>query len=383
MRLLSPLLAGFFCVLSPTAHSVPAANQARIVLPGTLFAVAGHETAIYLKNTLCTSKAENINVSAELSGVREEGGVWRWTPTSSQAGDHKILLKLNGDDGRVLGSKSTSIRVVPQNAGRNRNISILLVGDSLTAGSYYPEEVARLLGAPGNPKFHLIGTQTRPYVPPTVVHEGYGGWSWQTFNNRFISGKPTDDKSKSSPFVFASGEPPVPKLEVQRYISEHCGGRPPDFVTFMLGINDCFGLNADTPESLDSGIRKMLKEADTLLAAFHRAAPTAELGVCLTTPPNDRDEAFVANYKTKYTRANWLKIQRRLVELQLQHFSNRELDRIHVVPTGFNLDTWNGYPENNAVHPNPAGYQQIGASIYAWLKWRLDAAEATPAPRRP
>jgi lysophospholipase L1-like esterase len=192
-----------------------------------------------------------------------------------------------------------------------------------------------------------------------------------------------DDKTRSSPFVFASGQPPAPKLDVQRYLSEHCGGRPPDFVTFLLGINDCFGLNTDTPESIDSGVRKMLKEADTLLAAFRKAAPMADLGVCLTPPPNDREEAFVANYKTKYTRANWLKVQRRLVELQIQHFSHRENDRIHVVPTGFNLDTWNGYPENNAVHPNPAGYQQIGSSIYAWLKWRLERADAGTAGRQP
>lgn len=30
-----------------------------------------------------------------------------------------------------------------------------------------------------------------------------------------------------------------------------------------------------------------------------------------------------------------------------------------------------GYPPDNGVHPNPVGYQQIGTSIYSWLKWRL------------
>ncbi len=383
MRSLPSVIAGFLVILLPPAARLRAAQPAQIVMPGTLFAVVGSETTLHLNNLLRTQRAGTLSVTTQVAGATETPGLWRWNPSSAQTGDHQITFKLQGEDGRVLESRTATVHVVPNNAGKSRTISLLLVGDSLTAGSYYPEEVARLLGTPGNPKFQLLGTQTRPYVPPTVVHEGYGGWSWQTFNSRYFPGKPVDDKTRSSPFVFASGQPPAPKLDVQRYISEHCGGRPPDFVTFLLGINDCFGLNTDTPESIDSGVRKMLKEADTLLAAFRKAAPVADLGVCLTPPPNDRDEAFVANYKTKYTRANWLKVQRRLVELQIQHFSHRENDRIHVVPTGFNLDTWNGYPENNAVHPNPAGYQQIGSSIYAWLKWRLEAADAGTAGRQP
>jgi lysophospholipase L1-like esterase len=39
------------------------------------------------------------------------------------------------------------------------------------------------------------------------------------------------------------------------------------------------------------------------------------------------------------------------------------------------LDILAGYPDNNAVHPNPDGYRQIGASFYSWLKWRLAARE--------
>ena len=38
-----------------------------------------------------------------------------------------------------------------------------------------------------------------------------------------------------------------------------------------------------------------------------------------------------------------------------------------------NLDPVDGYPTNNGVHPNAEGYKQIGASIYAWLKARLEA----------
>ena len=43
--------------------------------------------------------------------------------------------------------------------------------------------------------------------------------------------------------------------------------------------------------------------------------------------------------------------------------------RIYVVPTHLNLDPIDGYPDNNGVHPNAVGYQQIGTSLYCWLKW--------------
>jgi len=45
------------------------------------------------------------------------------------------------------------------------------------------------------------------------------------------------------------------------------------------------------------------------------------------------------------------------------------------LPAELNLDPVDGYPVNNGVHPNAAGYKQIGDSIYSWLKWRLAAAK--------
>ena len=52
----------------------------------------------------------------------------------------------------------------------------------------------------------------------------------------------------------------------------------------------------------------------------------------------------------------------------IERFGNREKDGIHLVPTELNIDPIDGYPENNGVHPNAAGYAQIGASFYSWMK---------------
>ena len=45
------------------------------------------------------------------------------------------------------------------------------------------------------------------------------------------------------------------------------------------------------------------------------------------------------------------------------------------MPTELNLDPVDGYPNNNGVHPNPAGYAQIGGRFYAWLKAWLAGRE--------
>ena len=209
-----------------------------------------------------------------------------------------------------------------------------------------------------------------------VAHEGFGGWTWKGFLTRYDPGEPEPGKTNKSPFVFATAEPPENKADVQRYLLERCGGRVPDFITVLLGINDCFGLKADHPTALDKGITEMLLHAENLLLEFRKAAPDAVIGICLVPPPNDRDGAFVANYKDQYPRWNWKQVQHRIVERQLQHFFGREKEKVELIPVGLGLDTWSGYPEGNAVHPNETGSRQIGASIYAWMKHHLARREA-------
>ena len=139
-----------------------------------------------------------------------------------------------------------------------------------------------------------------------------------------------------------------------------------------LGINDCFYLQKNLAlPAVDWGINSVLGNSNILLEHLQLAAPKAIIGICLTTPPNTSQKAFLANYKGKFNRWPWKQVQHRFVQRQIKHFSNREKDNIFIIPTELNLDCINGYPENNAVHPNKKGYNQIGSSIYCWLKWQL------------
>ncbi len=273
----------------------------------------------------------------------------------------------------MLEQGQITLHISPRKSASTQPLRLLIVGDSLTHASFYPNEIARLLALPGNPKAKLFGTHKPAGAQPGVAHEGYGGWRWIDFLTRFapeaagVTAGPLARKA-TSPFIFPAADGKTGNFDLQRYFKEHCDNQPPDVVTFLLGINDCFGADPNNP---DAKINEVLDNADKLLAAFHKAAPNARLAVGLTTPPNARQEGFTANYKDKYPRWGWKRIQHRIVQLMLKRLSGREKEGIFIVPTELNLDPVDGYPNNNGVHPNPTGYAQIGASFYSWMKSKL------------
>lgn len=343
----------------------------RLTLPPTVYAVPGVEMSLYFENTVLLAEGQKVAFEVECPLGKVETRRWTLTATEQQVGSVPLKLKVKDESGKIAEEATTQVQVVPAEAGKGQDLTLLIVGDSLTHASTYPNEVARLLALPGNPQWKMIGTHKPAGAAAGVVHEGYGGWTWAAFHSRFDAKNPEPGYKGSSPFVFPVGDPPQGKLDVARYFAERAGGSAPDFITVMLGINDCFSFNPNDASQLDLRIDGVFKEAEKLIAEFRRAAPRATIGICLTTPGNSRDAAFVANYQDRYTRWGWRQIQHRLVERQLTHFGNREAERICIVPTQLNLDVTDGYPENNGVHPNAGGYQQIGATIYCWLKSRL------------
>ncbi len=367
------------CVLALTASTIAQDKPAdaaqprpyRLTLPPTIYAVPGVEMSLYFDNTVLVAPDQKVSFEVDCPLGSVDARRWKLTAEANQVGTVPLKLRAKDDSGKVVESATAQVTVVSAKAGQGKDIALLVVGDSLTHASAYPNEIARLLSLPDNPKWQMLGTHKPAGVAPGVAHEGYGGWTWAAFNKRFDPQPYDPAKRICSPFVFGVGEKPEPKLDVARYISERAGGRAPDFITVMLGINDCFSFNPDDAAQLDQRIDGVFAEAEILIAEFRKAVPQAQIGVCLTTPGNARDAAFYANYKDRYTRWGWRRIQHRLVEKQIQHFRGRESDRIFIVPTELNLDVVDGYPENNGVHPNAAGYQQIGGTVYAWLKSRL------------
>jgi len=346
-----------------------------VVLPKECYAVVGNETNIYFRNTVVTTpKGHSFSVECNVGKV--DGNRWTFTPSTADVGIHSLAIALKSESGKTVATAKTDIRVTRANAGEKDELSLLVIGDSLTHATAYPNEIARLLAQPGNPKWKMLGTHKPKSAADRVAHEGYGGWTWSRFVSKFEPNPDGTHGKRSSPFVFL-GKDKAPKLDFARYVKESCGNHPPDFVVIMLGINDCFSANPNDVDQIDERVDVMFAQAKILLKSIRAAAPDAQIGVCLTTPGNSRDGAYYANYKDRYTRTGWDRIQRRLVYRQILHFSGRESEQLFVVPTELNLDIVDGYPENNGVHPNGDGYRQIGSSIYAWLKWRLASSHSS------
>lgn len=346
------------------------ADDLRLTLPLTGYGVVGSEIGVDFDNVVLKETTDDLRF--EVKSPLGKSGAKRWsvTPTPEQVGDHEWKIAVYRGDEK-LAEKSMTWHVSPNKPAADREIKILIVGDSLTNATIYPADLAERLTKSGV-KWKMFGGNRPLSAKPEVSHEGYGGWTWERFITLYNPEPWKDGIRNSSPFLFPPAD--KPQLDIARYFKEECGGETPDYVIFKLGINDCFGANPNELAKTDESIDRVFGFADTLIAAFRKAAPNAELGICLTTPGNALDSAFEDNYKGSYPRWGWKRIQHRIVERQLQKFAGDKPDpKIHVIPTELNLDTLDGYPANNSVHPNEVGYRQIGASIHAWLMSRLDA----------
>jgi lysophospholipase L1-like esterase len=356
----------------------------RLVLPPTIDAVVGQEVNVYFENVALMLNADNYTFDVECGKGRQQQERWTFTPQPDDLGEHGFRLVVRDEQNRLLASGKSTARVVAADAGDGRQVSLLLIGDSLTHASVYPERLLTLAEKLGGPQLTLIGSHGPGGAPGRVRHEGYGGWTAQRFATHYTGvARQGDYRQRGSPFLYPDAEG-KPKLDFSAYCRDVNGGTPPDLVAIFLGPNDVFSLNDET---IEAGIRTMIEHYDLLLGMVRTAAPQTRIGVMLPVPPAMSQDAFGANYSSGQTRWQYRRNQHRLVERMIDHYGGREQDGIELVPTYVTLDCRRNYPverqtasandgvqrtrQNNGVHPDVAGYHQIGDSLFAWLKARM------------
>src|SRR5205823_2783522 len=153
--------------------------------------------------------AYRFEVSCDIGA--SEAKRWTVTPTDKDVGDHALEVIVKDQQGKVLEHARTTLRIAPKDAGAGRELKLLIVGDSLTAATAYPNEIARLLSTEGNPKWTMLSDNRPASAGPGVAHEGYGGWTWSSFLTKYeAQPERTADgkgwKKRSSPFVFAGAD---------------------------------------------------------------------------------------------------------------------------------------------------------------------------------
>ncbi len=348
-------------------------RQDRLFLPEKIYAVPGVECNIYFKNIFLTINHANYVFDVDCEAGRNDLKRWRYVPTEKDGGKKiPLTLKVYDGDGLVA-ERSTTVCVAPADAGKDRKINILQIGDSLTNYTIHSAQLYKYCQAPGNPKLTMVGTRyfnpRGEKLPTEVKHEGYAGWTW----NRFIT---LFGEKKSSKFLFKKDGKIV--ISPADYLKKY-NLPTPDVITFQLGVNDISNIVA---ENRDEKIKKILADADTFITAFKKDIPNAIIGVAFITPAADQD-AFGKIYKCRATA--WLRFQNQFyLNNEMQKYFAAKHPDIIMIPLVLGLDSENNFPvkkepasmnsktlvrrQNNAVHPNHDGYRQMGDVYYAWLK---------------
>ena len=352
--------------------------DAHLTLPQALDAIVEEPTSVIFENLIKHLSPDGLRFEVECDiGAATTHG-WSVLPAAADVGDHVWTLKVYSGEEQV-DSSHCIIRVLPAGTGAGIPVRMLMIGDSLTEYSLYPNKVAARCAARNGLALTLLGTRHPQAADSLVFHEGYGGWTWYRFLNHF---EPQPDPAKglvSSPFVFPINGQPT--FDVRRYYRTACKGEEPDLVTILLGVNDCISLDPADPSSVEAVIEQTLDTAEMMVRSFCQASPKTHVGICLTLPPNGRESAFSTNYDGLFTRKRWKPVQHRLVQKLLARFDGRDHERIFIVPTGLNVSPQESYPFNNAIHPNDRGYGEIASSIHRWMLARFYVGRSHLSPR--
>ena len=121
---------------------------------------------------------------------------WEFTPTAADAGKtYELKMRTRQLDGSVISSGTTKINVHAKltNETTPSNLRVLIFGDSLTDGAKWQiEGLRRIYGTDTSIKptslgitntLTTYGNKTHTKNSFTVNHEGYGGWTWNSFLN--------------------------------------------------------------------------------------------------------------------------------------------------------------------------------------------------------
>jgi lysophospholipase L1-like esterase len=366
-------------LLAMASMAVGETPSVRLLMPNTIHATPGVECNLYFENVVLVINAANYVFDVDCKRGIQQSERWTYTPTAEEAGSYPLTLRVLDQSNAVVAEGSTTVLVTDGAPLKDRAVSALVVGDSLTHASVYTRALLDHCAQPNSPALTLVGSHA-PKEDKANRHEGYGGWRAVTFATRFTDA-PRDApyKEKPSPFIYKNEEGET-GLDFARYCVENNGGKAPDVVTIFLGCNDTFGAKDD---SIEAAIDTMFIHMDALVAMIHGLNPATKIGLIAPVPPTASQDAFGRNYKNGQTRWQYRRNQHRVVERMTETYGGRESENISLISAYVNLDCVRNYSsdtapansrtdvmvsrQNNGVHPAGTGYMQIGDSVYSWL----------------
>jgi lysophospholipase L1-like esterase len=313
------------------------------VLPSTIHAVVGKEVYIYFQNIL-RDKLENYQIDVVCSIGNQE--TYRWTCTPASAGTYPLTINIYSDYVNLIASLSTNIVVKAANVGNGVNKKVIAIGDSTLNAGTATQRLLDLM-APDVMDVTLYGSRgTAPNV-----HEGRGGWAAATYlTNTVYAGD-----GLVNPFYNGG------TFDFSYYMTQK-GYPVPDYVVIWLGINDVF--DPTTDGDLNILITTVLTKYDTIINSIKAYNSNIKIGVNITIPPNESQDAFGLAYGSGQTQWRYKRNNSLWIEQLINHF--KSISGVYLIPMNNNIDCKNNI--NDGVHPKAEGYNQMGDALYYWMK---------------
>jgi lysophospholipase L1-like esterase len=372
-------------------------------LPEIIYAVPGIECNIYFENVLDTAVYKNYACEVRCERGTQGEHRWFWTPDKTDAGAvFDLELSVFNDYGKML-SSSCKIVVAAEAAEPERKFTLSLLADS-GVGCRYPDHILQVMQEQGFVNYTPVGSHSgagKMAEPGEAMHDGYGGFSWKCFLNRWlysVEELPEVQNEAEAEQMRVLGVVDTPKSNAYRlrspllklvegkvtadlpgWLQKINGGNAPDYIVIQLGGNDIF---MPRPEELDEKIVQVMENASKLLAELRKLAPRARIGVT-TCPLGCGQDGFGKNYDCMQSRFQYRRNAHRYNREITELVRNLGDEGITIIPLHQAIDPVDSYVTietkaharssrnvirfNNGLHPTREGGFQLGDAIASWL----------------
>ena len=381
----------------------------KMMLPEVVYAAPGIESNIYFDNVIDSATPWAYAFEVKCPRGTHGNKRWFWTPDKTDAGKcFDLELRVFNDYGRVLTGRCKVV-VAGEPADYNKKITLSLLAAS-GSNSGYPQQLMDMMRKNGFVNYTPVGKHSgggRPVVPGGLAHDGYGGFSWNCFLNRWYylesdlpktqtqaereqmeaigvrrNVRPGREYMLRSPLIkIVNGQKTV---DVPGWFKEINQGKAPDFFIIQLGGNDMFNARED---NLEERIETVIGNARRLLAVLRKHAPESVIGIA-SSPLGCSQDGFGANYRCSQSQYQYRRNMQRYNRALVEMIGKLNDPKIRLIPLHHVLDSEGSffkktYPvfarsaktvqrDSNALHYSKEGGFQIGDALYCWLRKQLE-----------
>lgn len=285
------------------------------------------------------------------------------------------IENINGGD--PTATATSNIRLVNRSGGDGSVKNILVSGDSLIEGGLTTPVglMYKLLSEDADYTINQIGLLQKSYKDVLYKHEGYGGWSWETWTNPIYEN--TQSAGKTNPFMHNG------VLDFKNYMSVNFSELPQtiDYFIMSLGTND---VGQGFLNKTDAQLLEIIEKAKTFIDALLADFPNCKVGIGLPGIGYQKDQIFVAQrFKLLIMKLN---------SLYIDTFDNGKYNpNVTCIMHGAWADPNNSYTMTeqpigqyiptdericlDRIHPDISGYECWGLAYYskirAWMQGLL------------